>query len=194
MLKMLSQRERKLGLMISALVLVFLLDMLIYLPVKTYFSALDEKIIENENRLSLGRKLIANESGLVAHFREYRNILTVPGKPEEDMAVMLNEAEALSKRDNIEIIDIKPDIGRKDKNGERINLGLGIKGKNAEIAQYIYHLLNSKQLFVIENLDLKRKDDSKDLLEAYIKVSKLTSLPVGKDKKRKTAQSPDEEQ
>lgn len=173
MIEALSKKEKGLLILILSAGFLYLSDILIYRPVGGYFTRLEERIELNRKKLLRGKRLIEKENIIVAGYGQYKSNISGKTDPVEDMAVLLNEVEALAKRNGIRLLDIKPEpISRKSRE-DRLYLSVELEERREGLAQFIYHIQRSGQFLRVENMILEVKDRSGEKIKAVLRISKL---------------------
>lgn len=160
-MKQLNKREKKLALIITALLFLFLFRMLIFQPLRDRLTSTQKNIqyasllIRKHLDLSRQRDLV------IKQYKQIEPYLKLKGSNEEIMAAILTKIEAEARNAGLIISDMKTEAGPKAKSNPKVyRIQLRAEGEINQIIDFIYRMENADILLRLDKVGLAAKDDS----------------------------------
>jgi hypothetical protein len=168
----LSKKERSLFYVVLALLAIFLMERFVLRNVFTQLTYLNNRIARLQLNYQKAKSLIANKEEIINTIEKYKNYLEAKSSEGEDsLSQILSLLEAVARKNNIALSDIKPSQSIKQtKNSLVYTVDLGLQGSPEKIMHFIADLQKAECLFEIERANLIPLEDSLQLKMTLLTV------------------------
>lgn len=174
MLKHLSKRERALFIVAAACIVLAIVYRVVMIPVRDHSREMDTRIQSLSRELAILQRM-ASERGEVA--AEYRRMATMlpPGASErEEISSMLAQLEQIASRHAVSLLDVKPRKTKEEEWAKTYSVELEIEGDARQLVKFLHELNTVPGAIRVDDLQIRRKDKSQEILRVSLLASKLT--------------------
>jgi len=171
-----SKKER-VGLTAAAIIVsLAFLDRLILNPINKKIQQIGQEVKINEKQLKMGLYNLNQKAAILSEYAKYSQYFKGFGSEEETTASMLSGIEAMAKKSNIDLLDLKPQPS-KDKGFYReYSVEVEAEGTMDSLVSFLYQLNSSAQLLRTEKLRFNLKNKDSSLVKASILITRVLSL------------------
>lgn len=169
----LTKREKRLlwttgGIIFVAIGYVYLIE-----PGWNFVNRLNNELVAKKIEVLKSRRIISQKDKIDTLYQKLVREMEIKGSLEEEMAVTLREIELLSKKSNLELIDIKPKLIKDMDFYKRLVIVIEAEGKIDQITKFIYELASSTQLLKVSSLRLTAKSGTNGVLISQLVISRI---------------------
>lgn len=169
----LSAKEKKIALIIIAIVLVVLLDRLLLAPSMSRLNEINDKIVKEQVSIQKDMEFLEQRDQVVKDVAILRGFYTKEIKAEEQViATLLKDVESMASQAKVDLSKISPAEQEGDSEFLKYLVTLDGKGSFDDILKFIYSINNSKELMRVEAMNLTAKKET-DEVRVNLTVSKM---------------------
>lgn len=168
MIKGITQREKIIFCLTIGIILFSACFNLLIAPVLKKYENLNREISLSRARLIKYLQVLSQKERIQSRITNLSSTINVSGQRKDAVVLALSELEALAKKADIRIIDIRPQASAKE-----ITIDLRAEGAIDGYFKFIYDLEHSPQLFSIKRFQLNAKPNSSSL-EGNFSISQLS--------------------
>lgn len=171
-----SKKER-IGLTAAAIIVsLAFLDRLILNPINKRIQQISQEIKISEKQLKMGLRNLNQKEAIISEYGKYSQYFKGLGSEEETTAAILSEIEAVAKKSNMSLLDLKPQPS-KDKGFYReYSVEVEAEGTMDSLVSFLYQLNSSTQLLRAEKLRFNLKSKESSFIKASILITRAVSL------------------
>ena len=123
--------------------------------------------------LSKDLRLLRMYNRLEAEYARYRDFVGTAKNEEEELAVILNEIENISRKSSCHIANVKPRATKKIGNHKEISLAVTVEGTVEKLSKFLYAVEVSSALLKVRHFAITPKSGRKGTLKATLHISKI---------------------
>ena len=150
MIRRLSSRELKILVVSSVLASTYIGYILLVMPAKEKFFALDEEILAQQRRLAKSATEIKKADDMERLLAVYEQRFKQPASNEGTMSSILSEIEAVAADLKLQIANLTPKRVRESDISNRFSVSLTIDGNFIDVLQFLHTLQGEPHLFDVE--------------------------------------------
>ena len=171
----LNKRE-KAAFSLAALVIGLKLSFdLILTPYFRGLDARDKEILHLRNKLAKAKRMAVRKAALEKDFQGFASVFKEDEgiSPEQQTARILIELERAGTKSGVNINDLKPRAIKNLEYYSEFVVELRLEAGIREIADFLYQLQQSRELFRIEKFELNIHSPDSALLYGYLEIHKI---------------------
>ena len=173
----LQPRERLLAAGAVAIVLLVVLDRFVLEPWSRHAARIRIEIRQMEAALASHERLLSRKTRVMADLQRHQRYLRDAIADDLQMAALLKEAQELAEQAHVKVSEIKPLVTESTEFAKRYSLEVRFACTLDDWATFLYHLETSPSLYEIVRAGLSSKEETPDLLDAYLRLTSITALP-----------------
>lgn len=158
-----------------AAVFVFLafVDRLILDPTTVRLHQLDQEIKTDEGQLAQYLRYMNQRDPVTAEYKKYSAYVRKSGSDEEEQTKISGEIEALARKTNVSIANMKSLAPRTVDFYKRYEVELEAEGEMESLTNFLYQISNSPQLLRTEKVRFNLKEKDSTVVKGYLTVTKV---------------------
>ena len=173
-----SRRERMMAVVGAAIVFVVLADRLAISPWWNYIKKIRKETKTFEEGLNQQKKLLSRKESILSEVDDLKTYLKPGGSPEMEMASFLREVEAIGKRSQLSLQEVKPLPTNSNELYQEYGLEAHYEGTLEQCVNFIYSVENGPGLFTIEKALMGTTQENPTLLKGYFRVRRTIMQPL----------------
>ncbi len=175
MQRLISAREKALLASTGALAVLSVLFSFVIHPALRRNVSLGQEIAAARHKLVKYSRLLGQREDIEGRFRSLSANLEGSLKHRDPLVAALSELEALAKKANIKIIDIRPDLAARSSGAYReLSIEIRAEGDTQGYLAFIYQLENSLSLLRIKRFQISAKPNSATL-EGLFTITQISA-------------------
>lgn len=175
MFRNISQREKMLSAAVISAALLAVIYNFIVEPAAGQWSALDQKIRDKENILRKYSRILRDKDNIEKRMTECAKYFeTKKLTPEEENAIALSRIERAAHAAKVQITNIKPLSHRMFEYYNEWTFRIAAESKPSELIKFIYDLQSSDQLFKVERMVLRAKENEPATIKSILNITKIS--------------------
>lgn len=171
-----SKREKLILYYTIFFVSLMLLDRMIVFPIYSRIQELNKKIREEEEGIKRSLRIAAQKDRISLESARFGSFLSEAKSEEEEMTVLLREAENLAGRTSVYIVDMKPAGVKEIGAFKKYFVNLNCEAQMEQIVNFMYSIENSNKLLTVEKYQMAPKSKESTVVVCSISISKI-SMP-----------------
>lgn len=168
----LSKREKTFVYATALIVFFAAVDRLVYVPIVNLSDELDREILMQEKQIKANWRNLAMREAVLKTFSVYDGYASSTGSDEKEVANLLNEIEALARKNGLSLINVKPKPLTKEQYWKRYHVEVEIETEWTPLFKFIYDLYSSKFLLRVKHLRLVPKGRLTTEVKGYLLINK----------------------
>ena len=172
----LSQKE-KIGLSAAITFMVIAsFDRLVIDPIFAKLKQMSQEIKISEKQLGHDLRNVHQKDQISELFGQYVAYVERSGSDEEEVGKILAEIEALARKSNVHLVDVKPQTPKEVDFYKEYDVEVEAEGEIVPLMEFLHQLNTSDQLLRVEKLRLNSKKKGKQTLKASMLIGKILIL------------------
>ena len=171
-MKILSLREKRILWVVVGLLAVGLPAQILVFPLLESHRDLDKKILAAQIKANKYERLIQRKDALQKKYQAISFVLKNSSGAQETIVEGLSELESLARESGIRILDIRPQLLKKDSSIKETGIELKAAANMEGFIRFIYKVERSLTLFKIKKIQLTTKPGS-PMLEGSFSIARL---------------------
>ena len=169
-----SQKE-KIGISIAAAILFLaIVDRLILTPIKDTLGQINRQTNITERKLAYSLNNLNQKELITSEYQKYGLQLKENSSDEEKTASMLSEIEKLAKKSGVSLVDVKSQPSKNIDFYEELIIEVNAQGSMGDLVRFLHNLHDSPLLLRTQSLHFDLKDKDSTIINALIKVTKVS--------------------
>ncbi|MBI1883655.1 MAG: type II secretion system protein M [Chlamydiae bacterium] len=174
MLENLKAREKKLGMVTGALILVVIIYLWLWTPLSSELSDVRQEIQKEGITLAKFTKILNNRERIEKTYQDYLGIVKVGGAFQEEISKFLQEVEGLCRKSDVHVVDMKPLVGREEENLRKIHLEIEVDAQQLGLGKLLFELKNSQAMIHVDSVKISAGSRSEGL-KCHLILSKIAA-------------------
>ena len=170
--KSLSKREKNILYFAIAIIAGSVLYGYAIEPTTRKWHRLKEEILVKEIKLKKDYKMILKHSKITEEFKKRVSAVTRTGSDEKEMAVLLQEIEALTRKSGIDVNALRPRAIQDLELHQRFTVEIDLDATMEQLVNFMYQIQNSDKILKVSKLEINVKPQQ-DLVKCYIQISRV---------------------
>jgi len=164
-MKQFSKNEKILGLIVLALLFMFIFNALIISPLREKLKTIEQDIARLKLTIRKYSKLELERDPLLKEYKNIERYLSLKGSEDEKITAVLSKVENEAHNAKVTIVDLKPDTAVRSKGFPvTYRIQLNAEADIVKLVNFIYSLENADILLKIDKLNLSVKDEATGIM------------------------------
>jgi len=172
-MKKLNQREIRILILTSVLIILFVCYKFIFKPVHEGTVDINDRLRADEVLLKKARQLVGQKTLVEARYQNLVSLIGVVDSEEAQMPVIVSKIESAARDSNVHIANIQPQKSTTQKEAKFLSVELQIDGQWLDIVQFLYTLQQQPNFYFINELNLEKYSDTTNSLRGRIVISRM---------------------
>ena len=168
----LSKRERLIFYLTSLVLFLGMMDRLVYQPVVSLLTKLDQEILAQEIQLQKNLKNLALRDAIQLKYAGYAAFTVSSGPDEEEIGSLLNEVEGVARSAGLSLVNMKPKPMAKTSLEKLYPVEVEVEADMASLIKFIHGLHKSKYILGVKKMNLAPKDKKGERIKGYVLIQK----------------------
>ncbi|MBI1869993.1 MAG: hypothetical protein HYS07_02235 [Chlamydiae bacterium] len=172
MLNKLSIREKKLALFAGLIIVLMALYFMVLDPLFSKLRTLRGEIQKQSLIYAKYVKIFNSKDHIEHTYNQYVGIVKVEGSSQEEISRFLAEIEALSRKSDVRVVDMKPLSTQDNHSIKKVYLEIEFEAQQMGLGKFLFELKNSQAMIHVDSLKVNAGARSEGL-KCHLVLSRI---------------------